>query len=92
MIKSSQDKNTKTFADGHRVKSFHGLKEQAERRLDIFDAAESLHDLAALPWNKFEALSGSRQGQYSIRINKQWRICFKWTNNNADNVEITDYH
>ncbi len=44
------------------VKSFHGLKEQAERRLDIFDAAESLHDLAALPWNKFEALSGSRQG------------------------------
>jgi len=51
-----------------------------------------LNDLRALPSNRLEALSGNRQGQYSIRINKQWRICFEWFSNNAENVEITDYH
>ena len=92
MIKSFRDKNTRTFADGGRVKAFHGLKKQAEKRLEILAAAESLNDLVALPSNQCEALSGKRQGQYSIRINNQWRICFEWSKAGAENVEITDYH
>ena len=92
MIKNFRDKNSKAFADGERVKAFQGLKKQAEKRLEILDAAESLNDLAALPSNRFEALSGNRQGQYSIRINNQWRICFEWSVDGPENVEITDYH
>jgi len=58
----------------------------------MLDAADSLNDLAVLPSNRFEALSGDRQGQYSVRINRQWRICFEWSRNGPENVEITDYH
>ena len=92
MIKSYRDKRTRTFAEGERVKAFQGFKKQAEKRLEIIDAADSLNDLAVLPSNRFEALSGDRQGQYSIRINRQWRICFEWSLNGPENVEITDYH
>jgi proteic killer suppression protein len=92
MIRSYRDKKTKSFADGEFVKDFQGFSRQAERRLEILDAAETLSDLAALPSNRLEALSGDRSGQYSIRINEQWRICFEWPLSGPENVEITDYH
>jgi len=94
MIVSYRDKKTERFARGDRVKEFSGLSRQAERRLDRLEAATSLKDLAAIPGNRFEALYGDRQGQYSIRINDQWRICFEWPEGSPGpvNVEIVDYH
>jgi proteic killer suppression protein len=70
------------------------LARQAELRLDRLEAATNLSDLAALPGNRLEALKGDRRGQYSIRINEQWRICFEWPNGSPGpiNVEIVDYH
>ncbi len=64
----------------------------AQRKLVILDAAESLEDLRAPPGNRLERLLGAREGQHSIRINDQWRICFRWDDGDAYNVEITDYH
>ena len=92
MIKSFRCKRTEAFADGLFVKEFEGFRRQAEKRLEILDAAETLGDLAALPSNRLEALRGDRNGQYSIRINRQWRICFEWPVDSPENVEITDYH
>ncbi len=94
MIKSYRDKRTQEFAEGKRIKEFEGLRRQAEKRLDILDAATSLADLQALPSNALEALKGDRRGQYSIRINRQWRICFEWPEGQREpsNVEIVDYH
>ena len=92
MIKSYRDKKTQAFADGDFVKDFQGFTRQAEKRLEILDAAINLNVLAVLPSNRFEALGGDRQGQYSIRINKQWRICFEWPDDGPENAEITDYH
>ena len=92
MIRSYRNKKTEAFAGGEFVKDFQGFSGQAEKRLEILDAAEILDDLAALPSNRFEALSGDRKNQYSIRINKQWRICFEWPSGGPENVEITDYH
>ena len=80
MIVSYRDRKTERFADGKHVKEFPGFARQAESRLERLDAATSLKDLAALPGNKLEALKGNRQGQYSIRINDQRRICFEWPN------------
>ena len=77
MIQSYRDKRTKEFAEGKRVKEFEGFRRQAEKRLDILDAATSLADLQALPSNALEAMKGDRKGQYSIRINTQWPICFE---------------
>lgn len=92
MIKSYRDKKTSAFADGEFVRVFQGFSRQAEKRLEILDAAETTGDLAALPSNRFEALSGDRVGQFSIRINQQWRICFEWPDDGPENVEIVDYH
>lgn len=94
MIVSYGDKRTREFAAGKRVKAFSGIERQALLKLDRLDAATSLRDLAALPGNRFEALSGDRKGQYSIRINGQWRICFEWADRapGPSNVEIVDYH
>ncbi len=94
MIVSYRDRKTERFANGERVREFSGFARQAEIRLDRLEAATSLADLAALPGNRFEALRGDRQGQYSIRINDQWRICFAWPQNSPGptNVEIVDYH
>lgn len=94
MIVSYRDKRTERFARGDRVKEFSGFSRQAERRLDRLEAATGLKDLAAIPGNHFEALYGDRQGQYSIRINDQWRICFEWPEGSSGpvNVEIVDYH
>lgn len=71
MIKSYRDKKTERLANGEFVRAFSGFSRQAEKRLEILDAAESTVDLAALPSNRFEALSGDRNGQFSIRINQQ---------------------
>jgi len=94
MILSYRDRRTRDFAEGKRVKSFSGIQRAAELKLDRLEAATSLRDLAALPGNRFEALSGDRKGQYSIRINDQWRICFEWAagDRGPSNVEIVDYH
>ena len=94
MILNYRDRRTKQFADGEFVRPFHGFARQGWKRLDILNAATSLNDLAALPSNRLEALRGDRAGQYSIRINQQWRICFEWPANapGPSNVEIVDYH
>jgi proteic killer suppression protein len=94
MIRSYRDKRTRRFAAGEHVPQFEPFRRQAERRLRILEAATALRDLANLPGNRLEALEGDRAGQYSIRINKQWRICFTWaaTTEGPDNVEIVDYH
>jgi proteic killer suppression protein len=94
MILSYRDKRTREFAEGKRVKAFSGVQRAAQLKLDRLEAATSLRDLAALPGNRFEALSGDRKGQYSIRINDQWRICFEWAEGDRgpSNVEIVDYH
>jgi toxin HigB-1 len=73
MISSYRDRKTERFANGEHVREFSGFERQAEIRLDRLEVATSLKDLAALPGNRLEALKGSRQGQYSIRINDQWR-------------------
>lgn len=94
MIRSFRDRKTRAFAEGSFVKAFSGFEAQAERRLAVLNAAPSLETLRALPGNRLEALKGDRAGQYSIRINQQWRICFEWPDGEAgpSNVEIVDYH
>ncbi|MGD0939433.1 MAG: type II toxin-antitoxin system RelE/ParE family toxin [Terracidiphilus sp.] len=94
MIDGYRDKRTRDFTAGLRVKAFDGIERCARLKLDRLDAATALADLAALPGNRFEALSGDRKGQYSIRINDQWRICFEWLagDSGPSNVEIFDYH
>lgn len=94
MIVGYRNKRTRDFALGKRVKSFSGIQRQARMKLDRLEAAVTLGDLAALPGNRFEALKGDRNGQFSIRINDQWRICFEWANAapGPSNVEIVDYH
>ena len=94
MIVSYRDRKTESFARGEFVRAFQGFADQAGKRLAILDAATSIKDLRGLRSNRLEALSGDRQGQYSIRINSQWRICFEWPSGGPgpSNVEITDYH
>ncbi len=92
MIKSFRDKNARKLYSGEKVKIFEVFYRQAIRRLQILNDATSLQDLKQLPSNHFKALGGNRKGQYSIRINRQWRICFKWLDGDAFNVEIVDYH
>ncbi len=94
MILSYKDKRTEDFANGKRVKAFESFAKQAEKRLEILSAAQNKEALMYLPSNNFEALHGNRKGYYSIRINRQWRICFEWAEEDigASNVEIIDYH
>ena len=94
MIVSYRDKRTRAFARGKWVKAFSGFERSARMKLDRLEAAATLGDLAALPGNRLEALAGDRKGQYSIRINDQWRICFQWPERapGPSNVEIVDYH
>ena len=91
MIRSFKDKRTQALYEGESVLEWHALRHQAERRLQILASATCLNDLRNLPSNHFEALHGNRKGQYSIRINLKWRICFKW-DDEAFDVEIVDYH
>lgn len=94
MILGYRDRKTEQFADGEFVRAFQGFVQQAEKRLAILNAATSLQDLRNLPSNRLEVLHGDRSGQYSIRINQQWRICFEWADGEPGplNVEIVDYH
>ena len=89
-----RDRRTERFAAGERIREFQAFKEQAERRLDILETAVSRRDLMLLPSNRFEALGGDRKGQFSIRINQQWRVCLVWPEeqDRPCNIEICDYH
>lgn len=93
MIKSFRDKDTERIFERLRVKRFAlPLQKLGQRKLDMIDGAESIGDLRLPPGNRLEKLSGHRKGQYSIRINDQWRICFQWRVGHAFDVEIVDYH
>ena len=94
MILSYRDKKSEQFATGEFVKAFQGFEDQAARRLSVLNAALSLDTLRALPGDWLEALKGDRTGQYSIRINRHWRICFEWPDGQTGpgNIEIVDYH
>lgn len=93
MIESFADKRTAAVFDGQVVRSLpEQIQRRARNKLLMIDAAGQLNDLRALPGNRLEALRGDRQGQHSIRISDQWRICFVWRENNASEVEIVDYH
>ena len=94
MILNYRDRDTQRFAAGEFVSRFQGFEDQAARRLSILNAAVSLNTLRALPSNRLETLRGERDGQFSIRVNRQWRICFEWFDGDSGpaNVEIVDYH
>jgi proteic killer suppression protein len=94
VIASDRDRRTTDFAAGKRAKALSGIERPARLKLDRVEAAHTVKDLAALPGNRSEALKGDRKGQYSIRINDQWRICFEWPGKSPGpmNVEIVDCH
>jgi proteic killer suppression protein len=93
MIKSFADRETERIFRLELSRKLPGrIQVIARRKLIILDAAEALSDLRIPPGNQLEKLSGNREGQYSIRINDQWRICFVWKDDNAQHVEIVDYH
>jgi proteic killer suppression protein len=92
MIDSFRDKDTELLACGIRVERFVSFEKIARRKLRQMEIAMGLNDLRIPPGNRLEALRGNRKGQYSIRINDQYRICFRWTKAGAQDVEITDYH
>jgi proteic killer suppression protein len=93
MILTCRDKRTRDFAAGKTVKAFSGFERTARLKMDRMEAATSIKDLSALPGNRFEALKGDRKGQFSIRINDQWRICFEWPEGakGPSDLEIVDY-
>ena len=93
MIKTFADKHTEElFLDGNSSVLPPDVRKRALRKLDRVDTAYRVDDLRVPPGNRLEALKGDRAGQFSIRINDQWRICFRWSGGNADDVEIVDYH
>jgi proteic killer suppression protein len=92
VIQSFADKDTERLFRDERVRRFQSIERQARRKLLLIDAATSLNDLGTPPGNRLEALSGDRAGQHSIRINRQWRICFHWRDRDAYDVQIVDYH
>jgi addiction module HigA family antidote len=93
MIKSFKDKETEKLFNRHFSKKLpHNLQHLARRKLVMLDAAPELNALRIPPGNRLEALKGDRKGQYSIRINDQWRVCFRWKTGDAYDVEIADYH
>ena len=93
MIRSFSDSKTEQVFDRIRVSKWSkDIQRRALRKLLLIEAAENIEDLRVPPGNKLERLKGNRKGQYSIRINDQWRICFRWSSGNATDVEIVDYH
>jgi toxin HigB-1 len=92
MIKSFRDRDTNDIFNRIRVKKFEAISDTAFRRLRFLNRAETIKDLSAIPGHHLEKLKDDREGQYSIRINDQYRICFEWIGDDAYNVEITDYH
>jgi proteic killer suppression protein len=92
MIKTFRCSETERLYHRERQKRFRAIELVARRKLRQLDSATELRDLASLPGNHLEALRGKREGQHSIRINDQWRICFVWHDGDAQQVEIGDYH
>ncbi|MYB88989.1 MAG: plasmid maintenance system killer protein [Proteobacteria bacterium] len=94
MIVSCRGKRTANFVAGKRVKAFAGIERALWLNIDRLEAAVAPQDLAALPGNRLKVLKGDRAGQYSIRVNDQWRICFEWSKGSPgpEHVEIVDYH
>jgi toxin HigB-1 len=92
MIASWRGADAERLYRGECLRRFRAFEVQARTRLRRLDAADTLQDLAAFPGNRLEALRGNRKGQYSIRVNEQWRICFRWREGKAFDVEIVDYH
>jgi proteic killer suppression protein len=93
MIHGFKDKDTAAVWDRRFVKRFSGIEQSAHSRLERIAAAQTLADLQVIPGNRLEALKGNREGQHSIRVNDQWRICFRWIEGEgAHDVEIVDYH
>ena len=92
MIRSFRCAETESLSKGIRVRRFVNIEAVARRKLRQLEIASRLEDLRVPPGNRLEALKGRRSGQYSIRINDQWRVCFRWVDAGADDVEIVDYH
>lgn len=92
MIQSFRCRQTLALFEGRCPRQFRGFQSAAERKLQMLDAAQTLHFLRSPPGNRLEPLTGDRRGQYSIRINAQWRLCFAWTEAGPRDVEIVDYH
>lgn len=92
MIKTFRNRDTEKLYRRERIRRFRSIELVARRKLRQLDSATELRDLASPPGNRLEALRGEREGQYSIRINDQWRICFQWRAGDAYDVEIVDYH
>ncbi|MHA7855953.1 type II toxin-antitoxin system RelE/ParE family toxin [Marinobacter shengliensis] len=92
MIKSFRCKDTQALFETGKNRRFSAIKAAAERKLILLQAASELDDLKSPPGNRLEALNGDREGQHSIRINRQWRMCFRWTADGPEDVEIVDYH
>ncbi|MGL4437874.1 MAG: type II toxin-antitoxin system RelE/ParE family toxin [Bosea sp. (in: a-proteobacteria)] len=92
MIRSFADKDTAHLFADQKVHTFGTIERVARRKLQLLHTAQSLADLAVPPGNRLEALKGDRKGQYSIRVDRQWRICFRWNEGDAFDVEIVDYH
>lgn len=92
MIRSFKDDDTETLFRLGRVRRFANIERPALRKLKQLDLAQRIEDMRAPPANRLEKLSGNRAGQWSVRINDQFRICFRWTEGGADDVEIVDYH
>ena len=92
MIRSFRCKDTQTLFEGGHPKRFRAIETVATRKLAMPDAAKTLDFMRSPPGNRLEALKGDRAGQWSVRINDQWRVCFVWTDEGPDEVEIVDYH
>ncbi len=92
MIRSFRCKDTEALFDDRFVRRFQGIERAARRKLEVLEAAERLADLRVPPGNRLEALRGDRKGQHAIRVNDQYRICFFWSDEGAEDVEIVDYH
>jgi proteic killer suppression protein len=92
VIKSFADKDARTLYSGRCPQRWRAVRSRAERKLALLDAAASLDFLRAPPGNRLEKLTGDRAGQWSIRINDRWRVCFRWEDGDARDVEIVDYH
>ena len=92
MIRSFKCPDTESLAKGNRVKRFVNIASMVRRKLRQLEIAGRMEDLKVPPGSRFEPLKGRRSGQYSIRINDQWRLCFRWSDAGAEDVEIVDYH